>query len=686
MKHQANALIHETSPYLLQHAYNPVSWLPWGQEAFMAAKTRDVPILLSVGYSACHWCHVMERESFENVEIAEILNRSFVSIKVDREERPDVDTIYMNAVQMLSGSGGWPMTVFLTPEGKPFFGGTYYPPTDRYGRPGFMRVLRSVSDAWQHKREQLLESAEHLTQHLANFERVEKTSQLEPASLQKSLEQLERLFDPGYGGFGAAPKFPNPANLEWLLEHYASSRNPKALEMLQTTLTQMANGGIFDHLGGGFARYSTDERWLVPHFEKMLYDNAQLIKLYLLAHQVQPNTLYFLTAKESLEYTLREMQSPEGGFYSAQDADSEGVEGKFFVWSEAEIDALLLEDAALFKRAYGVTPYGNWEHQNILSRVATDADLAALDADFYVKLESCKTKLFLAREKRIKPGLDDKILCSWNGLMLEALALAGRLMGGRAAKYLAHAKRLAEFLLATFSYRDQNGFLRLYHTYKTGSSPKIHGLLEDYALLALGLLELYQSTFLPDYLKTAQQLAKSIAQYFTDANGGFFDTPSDAEALIVRPKSYFDGAMPSGNGASSILFLKLARLTTDPALEQIALEPILQMQQVMQRQPTGFGSLNRALEQALAPRREIALVGEFDSLQTQALLAVLQQTYMPHVAFAAGEIDLPLLEGRHGLTPQVFLCENMACQMPITDPEILKMALDGFGIGKNILR
>jgi uncharacterized protein len=675
MKHPANALIDETSPYLLQHAYNPVMWLPWGAAAFDQAKARDVPILLSVGYSACHWCHVMERESFENLEIAALMNKLFVPIKVDREERPDVDSIYMNAVQLLSGSGGWPMTVFMTPEGKPFYGGTYFPPTDRYGRPGFTRVLVSVSDAWQHKREQLLESAQDLTNHLGNFERVGQSEALEPVSLTTALQNLERSFDQQHGGFGAAPKFPNPANLEWLLEHHANTSNPNALEMVQTTLRAMAQGGIFDHLGGGFARYSTDERWLVPHFEKMLYDNAQLIRLYILAHQVTGEHLYFLTAKESLEYALREMKSPEGGFYSAQDADSEGVEGKFFVWSQAEIEAILGEDAALFMRAYGVTKHGNWEHQNILQRLASDVELLELDPEFYEKLENSKSKLFLAREKRMKPGLDDKILCSWNGLMLEALGLAGRCMGGRSPKYLAHAQRLAEFLLHTFSYRDQHGFLRLYHTYKTGSTAKIFGMLEDYALLGLGLLELYQSTFEAAHLETVQALVQTIKHYFTDPSGGFFDTPSDGETLIVRPKSYFDSAMPSGNGACSLLFLKLARLTSNPDLETAALAPILQMQTVMQRQPTGFGSLNRAMEQALAPHREIAVSGDLTSPETQALLKVVQDHYLPHTAIAAGTADLPLLDGRKGLPPQVFICENMACQMPIADLEVLKAAL-----------
>ena len=674
MQHPANALALETSPYLLQHAYNPVQWLPWGEAAFTAARTRDLPILLSVGYSACHWCHVMERESFENLEIAALMNQLFIPVKVDREERPDVDSIYMNAVQILSGAGGWPMTVFLTPDGKPFYGGTYYPPTDRYGRPGFTRVLVSVSEAWNNKRQSLLESANDLTANLNNFERLQSSDTLQ-VNMAQTLSNLERSFDPQYGGFGAAPKFPNPSNLEWLLEHHHQTRNPKALEMLTTTLTRMANGGIFDHLGGGFARYSTDERWLAPHFEKMLYDNAQLIKLYILAHQVTGQIEYFLTAKESLEYLLREMHSPEGGFYSAQDADSEGVEGKFFVWNEAEIDAVLGADSPIFKHAYGVTAHGNWEHHNILTRVASDAELLAADPEFHEKLETSKNKLFYVREQRIKPSLDDKILCSWNGLTLEALALAGRTMGGRAKKYLNHAKNLADFLLEKFSYQH-NGFLRLHHTYKTGTKAKIGGLLEDYALLGLGMLELYQSTFEAAYLQTAQALSRSIVEFFADSNGGFYDTPSDGEALIIRPKSYFDSAMPSGNGASSLLLLKLARLSSQDDLEQTALQAILQMQDVMQRQPTGFGSLNRALEQHLAPHTEIAIAGQLTRDDTQAMIQAVQQKYQPHTAIAAGTAQLPLLENRNNsLEPRVFICQNMTCQMPLATLAELQTAL-----------
>jgi uncharacterized protein len=664
-----NALANETSPYLLQHAHNPVNWLPWGEAAFKAARDRDVPILLSVGYSACHWCHVMERESFENLEIAGLMNEHFVPIKVDREERPDVDSIYMNAVQIMTGAGGWPMTVFLTPKGQPFYGGTYYPPEDRYGRPGFKRILLALHDAWINKRDDVFESAKDLTGHLNNFANLRPSETVDSSAPDQALQTLERVFDQTWGGFGDAPKFPNPGNLEFLLEHHVRTGNPSALAMLERTLQRMSAGGMYDHLGGGFARYSTDERWLVPHFEKMLYDNAQLLKLLIQGYQVTQNGDFFFTAKETLEYLLREMRSPEGGFYSAQDADSEGVEGKFFVWDEAEIDAILEENAAVFKRAYGVTTQGNWEHKNVLWRVISDQEL---DQEFelpeyesVLMNESSRLKLFFAREKRIKPGLDDKILASWNGLLLEAVALYAR-AARRGEKALAVARQLAQFLLERMSYRDDAGRLRLWHTYKNGIA-KVPGLLEDYALVATGMLELYRTTFEPAHLEAAQDLVRTVLEVFPDENGGFFDTPSDGETLIVRPKSYFDSAMPSGNGAMSVLLIKLARLTSSPDLEDTALAAIKHMLEVMKQQPTGFGSLNRALEHHLAPHREIAVVGDLNRDDTKAMLRVINNQYLPHVAIAAGQANLPVLEGRASSEPRVFICENLACQMPIDD-------------------
>ena len=665
-----NALIFETSPYLLQHAYNPVRWQAWGEAAFAEAKKRDVPILLSVGYSACHWCHVMERESFENVEIAALMNQHFVSVKVDREERPDVDSVYMNAVQMMTGQGGWPMTVVMTPDGQPFYGGTYFPPDDRYGRPGFKRVLVALFEAWQHRREELVGNAAELTGHLRNVDRMTVASDVDDAAPAQTMIALEGSFDKLWGGFGAAPKFPNPANLEFLLSHHHRTGNATALEMLEQTLTRMAGGGIYDHIGGGFARYSTDQQWLVPHFEKMLYDNAQLISVYIKAFLVTRKELYFLTAKESLEYALREMVSPGGGFYSAQDADSEGVEGKFFVWTEAELDALLEENSALFKKAFGVTKDGNWEHSNVLWRVASNEDLAkdfGLSQDeLHTRLENAKMLLYFYREGRIKPALDDKILASWNGLMLSALALAGRSMGGRAPKYRAAAERLANFLQSQMSFTDDVGRTRLWHTHKNGVS-KITGMLEDYALVALGFIDLYRTTFSRQHLEFARSLLTTILELFPDANGGFFDTPTDGETLIVRPKSYFDSAMPSGNGALAQLLIQLARLTGDGQLEDRAVTIIKQMLEVMTRQPTGFGSLNAALEHHLSVSREIAVIGG----DANAMLEILNKRFLPHTAIvvaAADDAYLPVLEGRGAIEGKAtaYVCENLACQLPIT--------------------
>ena len=676
-----NALIFETSPYLLQHAYNPVRWQAWGEAAFAEAKKRDVPILLSVGYSACHWCHVMERESFENFEIAALMNQHFVSVKVDREERPDVDSVYMNAVQIMTGQGGWPMTVVMTPDGQPFYGGTYFPPDDRYGRPGFKRLLTALHDAWQHRREELTSNAAELTGHLQNFERVGAVSDVDDGAPLQIISALEQSFDKLWGGFGGAPKFPNPANLEFLLSHHHRTNSSVALEMLERTLTRMAGGGIFDHIGGGFARYSTDQQWLVPHFEKMLYDNAQLISVYIKAFLVTRNELYFLTAKESLEYALREMQSASGGFYSAQDADSEGIEGKFFVWTESELDALLGENSALFKRAFGVTKDGNWEHSNVLWRVASDEDLAKdfaiTEAELHTRLENAKMLVYFARERRVKPALDDKILASWNGLMLSALALAGRSMGGRTPKYRAAAEQLAEFLQSQMSFTDNAGRTRLWHTHKNGVS-KITGMLEDYALVALGFLELYRTTFSKVHLEFARSLSQTILELFPDLNGGFFDTPTDGEALIVRPKSYFDSAMPSGNGAAAQLLIGLARLTGDGSLEDRAVTICKQMLEVMTRQPTGFGSLNSALEHYLSVPREIAVIGE----DLTAMFEVLGKRFLPHTAIAAaaaGEAYLPVLEGRGtvGGVATAYVCENLACQLPVTTASELARLLEG---------
>jgi uncharacterized protein len=677
-KHPANALALETSPYLLQHAHNPVDWLPWGEAAFEKARLEDKPILLSVGYSACHWCHVMERESFENLEIAALMNSQFVPVKVDREERPDVDSVYMNAVQVMTGSGGWPMTVFLTPDGKPFYGGTYFPPEDRYGRPGFRRIMESLHDAWTNRREDVLESAGDLTKHLGSMETLRSSeTPADVAVLEAAFAVMTRNFDATWGGFGQAPKFPNPGGLEWLLNYHQRTGDANALAMLEKTLTGMAVGGMYDQLGGGFARYSTDERWLAPHFEKMLYDNAQLVKVYLHAYQVTGKPFYARIVRETLEYTLREMTSTEGAFYSAQDADSEGVEGKFYVWTLPEIQRVLGEDAALFSSAFGVTAGGNWEGHNILV-LAKDANQLAEEFklapdEIAMRLRDARAKLFAVRSERIWPGLDDKTLTSWNGLMLGAFAEAARVLNE--PKYLKAAR-------ANLKLVREKLFVdgRLLHTYKAGTTAKINGLLEDYALYALGLCELYRSTFDDDVLDFALDLAHAALEFFHEPGKGFFDTPHDGEKLIVRPKSFFDSAMPSGNGAMALLLTQLGRLTGNPEYEEIALEAVHGMADFMKQQPTGFGSLLQALEASIAPHREIAVIGDLEQADTQALLEVIHKRFLPFVSLAAGkpgEAFLPVLQHRDLVngSSAAYVCENLACQLPVTTAQELEVLL-----------
>ncbi len=675
-----NALIMETSPYLLQHAHNPVDWMPWGQAAFDKARAEDKPILLSVGYSACHWCHVMERESFENQAIAALMNENFVSVKVDREERPDVDSVYMNAVQIMTGSGGWPMTVFLTPDGKPFYGGTYFPPEDRYGRPGFPRVLESLNDAWRTRRNEVLESADDLTGHLGT-DRLQPAPEVSPEAASKALQTLEGSFDRDWGGFGGAPKFPNPGTLEFLLQHHQRTGSTAALEMLERTLFGMATGGIYDQIGGGFARYSTDERWLAPHFEKMLYDNAQLARAYLHAFLVTRKPFYARIARETLDYVLREMTSPEGGFYSAQDADSEGVEGKFYVWDRQEIQSILGDDAALVIQAFGVTEAGNWEGRTILRLVQ---DAKQLGETFGIetnrvnqRLANAREKLYAVRSQRVWPGRDDKVLTSWNGLMLAAFAEGARVL--HEPRYRDAAESNLAFVRRELFRRDADGQARLRHTYKDHRA-RIEGMLEDYALYALGALELYRTGFERGTLEFALELTRTAIRRFCDPGTGFFDTPDDGEALIVRPKSYFDSAMPSGNGAMAMLLSALGRLTGDHEWEALALEPIRAMQEVMHRQPTGFGSLLQALEAHASPRREVAVVGDPSSEETRALLEVLHARFMPHVSLTAarpGDAYLPVLEGRDQVVgqPAAYVCENLACKLPVTTPEALEIAL-----------
>ena len=666
----SNRLAKETSPYLLQHADNPVDWYPWSEEALQKANAEDKPIFLSIGYSACHWCHVMAHESFEDERVAAILNEHFVSIKVDREERPDLDRIYMSAVQAMTGRGGWPMSVFITPEGQPFYGGTYFPPERRYGMPSFTDVLLSVADAWQNRRQELVESGQRLVEAIERQSVVRgdvKREDVKRETVETAFANLWQRFDRTHGGWGDAPKFPQPMALEFLLCYHHATGDALALQMVTQTLEAMARGGMYDQLGGGFHRYSVDDHWLAPHFEKMLYDNAQLSRIYLHAWQVTGEPFYRTIAEEILDYVVREMTSPEGGFYSTQDADSEGEEGKFFVWTPAEIRDLLGAEADAFMAAYGVTERGNFEGQNILEYVGHVSQRT--------ELAEARRKLFTAREQRVHPGRDEKVLTSWNGLMLAALAEAARALNRD--DYRQVAERNAGFLLSEL--RREDG--RLYRTWKGGEA-KINGYLEDYAHLVVGLLELYQTTFEPRWYLAARELAEVMIAHFSAPDGGFFDTSDDHEELITRPRELQDNAVPSGNAMAALGLLRLAGLAVEPRYAELARRSLVQVQPLLAQYPLGFGQWLIALDYALAHPREIAIVGDPEAADTRALLDVCATGYRPHQILALGAPDsetsaVPLLQGRSQIEGRatVYVCVDFACRFPVTDPAALRTLL-----------
>ena len=680
-----NHLIQETSPYLLQHAHNPVDWHPWGEEALAKAKQENKPIFLSIGYSACHWCHVMERESFEDEEIAAYLNQHFVSIKVDREERPDLDSLYMTAVQTMAGHGGWPMTVFLTPEGEPFYGGTYFPPTDRSGMPGFRRVIEAVSDAYRFRRKDIQKTADQMREML-RAEPMERgdAGPLDASLLDAAFHTLSGSYDAVEGGFGSAPKFPQPLNLEFLLRVWQRNGWDQPLKMLERTLQKMARGGMYDQLGGGFHRYSTDAVWLVPHFEKMLYDNALLARVYLHAYQVTGNDFYRRICQETLDYMLREMTSPEGGFYSAQDADSEGEEGKFFVWTQDEVANLLgPEDGPIFSAYYDVTDGGNFEGKNIL-QVAQDADVVADQQGITVEqledvLARGRATLFAAREQRIKPLRDEKVLTGWSGLALTVFAEAASVL--RHPPYRQVAERAAEFLLTALR-RDDGRLLR---TYKDGQA-KLLGYLEDYGALAEGLILLHEATGSLRWLQEAQSLAEGMLTLFwDDSTAGFFDTGSDHEQLVARPRDFFDNAAPSGASLAVNVLLRLAVLMGEERYSRPAVRMLEKLSVPMKNYATAFGYLLCGLDTYLARRHEVVIVGDPADEATRALRDEATRRYAPNDALLIidpGQNDeasaaWPLLQGRTLVDgkPAAYVCENYACQLPVTEPEALAAQL-----------
>ena len=664
-----NKLINETSPYLLQHAHNPVDWYPWGDEAFERARAEDKPLLVSIGYSACHWCHVMEHESFEDEAVAAIMNDNFVNIKVDMEERPDVDQIYMNFVQITTGRGGWPMNVFLTPDKRPFFGGTYFPPAPRYGMPGWSQILISIAEAYRERRDELEHSANEIVAEMRRMTIAKLTAAgLSTDILDSAFASFSKTFDSTNGGFGGAPKFPAAMSLEFLLRYHHRTGNGQALEMVTRTLDKMARGGIYDQIGGGFHRYAVDAIWLVPHFEKMLYDNAQLARVYLHAFQLTGNDLFRRIAVETLEYVRREMTDGSGAFYSTQDADSEGEEGKFFVWTPKEVIEVLGEDdAKVFNFFFDVSDEGNFEGRNILNARYSVAEAAAalkIDEEGLSEIiDRSRRIMFEAREKRVKPFRDEKILTAWNGLMLAAFADAAAVLGND--EYLAIAKRNADFIMSEL---QPDG--RLLRTWKEGKA-KLNAYIDDYANMADGLLQLFQTSGDVRYLKGSRRFADfMITEFWDEDDGGFYFTASDHEELIVRNKDFYDNATPSGNSVAADVLQRLSRFTGEDKYERFAVNVLRIAASQIRRYPQGFGRALSALEFYLSEKKEIVVIGPIGNEIERAA----GKKYLPNsilIRSAAPDSDaedLPLLGGKTMIdsSPTAYVCENFVCQRPVT--------------------
>jgi uncharacterized protein len=678
-----NRLAKESSPYLLQHAHNPVDWFPWGDEAFAKAKNENKPILLSIGYSACHWCHVMEAESFEDEETAAIMNEHYVNIKVDREERPDLDGVYMNCVQMFTGQGGWPMTVFLAPDGVPFYGGTYFPPDDRGGLPAFKRVLLSLADAYRKNPAQIRQNAGTIRENLQKMNVLPRSgNSLAEGILESAFRNLSREFDHRCGGFGGAPKFPHAMSLAFFLRYSMRAKESNALEMAGFALKKMAEGGIYDQLGGGFHRYAVDDRWLVPHFEKMLYDNALLTSLYVEAFQITKDPFYRRIAEESLDYVLREMTGKDGAFYSTQDADSEGVEGRFYIWTEEEIRSILgNKDGDVFCSYYGITKAGNFEGKNILTGGRTYEQVAArlgIRADQVAEiLRVSRKNVMTVREARIKPGRDEKALAGWNGLMSASFAKAARVWGR--ADYLKAAERNGDFILQ-YLCRGK----RLLHSCKDGRATG-NAFLDDYACVIDAFLELYQSTFDLMWLKKGMQLAGDMIDLFWDETGGaFFFTPKDHEQLIARMKDFYDSATPSGNAVAALDLLRLAAMTGRDEY-RLKAEGILQSAfGVAAEAPSAFGYLLCALDFHFSGAGAIVLAGGKDDPATEEFRKKIFAHYLPNrvVLFSDagnrdGESLIPSLRGKIPVDgkPAVYVCGNFTCKEPLTQLDNLESLL-----------
>jgi len=672
-----NGLIDQTSPYLLQHAHNPVDWHPWGSEAFEQAKKQDKPIFLSIGYSTCHWCHVMERESFENEQIAKVMNEHFVSIKVDREQRPDVDEIYMNAVVMMTGSGGWPLSVFLTPEGKPFYGGTYFPPRDAYGRPGFERILGSIANAWKNRRQELIGSATKMTELLQSQARPTGKNNLSPEILDDAFVSFQNSFDAVNGGFGTALKFPQPANLSMLLSYWHRTSDNQALSMVEKTLDAMADGGIYDHIGGGFHRYATDAQWLVPHFEKMLYDQALLSKVYIEAYQITKQERYARIAREIFDYVLRDMTDPAGGFYSAEDADSEGREGTFYLWDPEQTASMLDEEQArVFNAYYGVTNEGNFEEGKTILNITTS--MKQLEDEFQKDsatieniLKTARAKLFKERAKRIRPHRDEKIITAWNGLMISSLAYGGAVL--EEEKYIEAARRSAEFILSNLL---KNG--RLMRYYRDGQVVE-KAFLDDYAFTAMGMLDLYEATFDVKWLIEAKSLSNQMIELFADTEtGGFFLAGKNGDKLIARTKPGSDGAIPSGNSIAALVLLKLGRLTMNQHFTEQGGKVLEAFSQQLEQSPAYSSAMLRALDFRLGPTQEIIIAGNADAPDVKQMLKLIHDKFLPNAVVLLHEPDkadsnlyntVPFIKNHTAIDGKAtaYVCENYVCKKPVNN-------------------
>lgn len=674
-----NKLINEKSPYLLQHAYNPVDWYPWGEDAFEKAKREDKPIFLSIGYSTCHWCHVMEKESFEDEEVAALMNDAFISIKVDREERPDIDGIYMSVCQMMTGGGGWPLTIIMTPDKKPFFSGTYFPKRKKFNRIGLIELIPRIKEVWLNKRDDINKSAEEITNSLKVTTKSNEKNKITNEIFHRAFESYKQRFDSTFGGFGNAPKFPSPHNLMFLLRYYHWTKNESALEMVTHTLTQMRLGGIYDHIGFGFARYSTDREWLVPHFEKMLYDQAMLCRAYTEAYQITQNNLFKKTAQEILEYVLRDMTHPEGGFYSAEDADSEGEEGKFYLWTSEEIKEILKDDADLFIKLFNVADGGNYVDEskgmmtgtNILHLKDTVDNLQSTDSfkeiDLAEFIAKTRKKLSDERKKRIRPHKDDKILTDWNGLMISAFAKAAGVFDNNS--YRSAAEKGIAFVLSKL--RADNG--KLLHRFRDNESG-LPAHIDDYAFIIQALLELFELTFKSDYLRTAIELNNILFdQYFDKINGGFFFTSDDNEELITRQKELYDGAYPSGNSVMLSNLIKLGRFTANPFYNETAEKMIKYFSGQVNDYPSIFSQFLIGLDLIINKTFEIVIAGPENSAEVVNTVKKFRQIFLPNKILVynnqKNELDslIPYLSSNKIINNilTIYICENFTCNIPV---------------------